>query len=77
MFTLLLLQVQEKEGEIEVIMEKIRKQAEDMENLVLEKQGLDAEIAVFKKLVETEEERLGVTKGKYIYFAIIPIFSRR
>lgn len=69
--------MQEKEGEIEVIMEKIRKQAEDMENLVLEKQGLDAEIAVFKKLVETEEERLGVTKGKYIYFAIIPIFSRR
>ena len=60
-----------------MIMEKIRKQAEDMENLVLEKQGLDAEIAVFKKLVETEEERLGVTKGKYIYFAIIPIFSRR
>jgi len=55
-------EVQEKEGEIEVIMEKIRKQAEDMENLVLEKQGLDAEIAVFKKLVETEEERLGVTK---------------
>ena len=60
--------MQEKEGEIEVIKEKIRKQVEDMENLVLEKQGLDAEIAVFKKLVETEEERLGITKGKYILY---------
>jgi len=55
-------EVQEKDREIEEIMEKIRKQEEDIENLLLEKQGLDAEIAVFRKLVETEEERLGVKK---------------
>ena len=36
----------------------------EFENLLEEKQGLDAEIAVFKKLVETEEERLGSSTGK-------------
>lgn len=51
-----------KEKEIELILEKTQKQMKEFEHLLEEKQGLDAEIAVFKKLVETEEERLGLTK---------------
>lgn len=51
-----------KEKEIGLILEKTKKQTEEFQNLLEVKQGLDAEIAVFKKLVETEEDRLGVTK---------------
>jgi len=55
-------EVKTKDIEIKSILEKIRKQTEEFENLVQEKQGLNTEIAVFKKLVETEEERLKIKK---------------
>jgi len=55
-------EVKTKDVEIKSILEKFRKQTEEFENLVQEKQGLDTEIAVFKKLVESEEERLKIKK---------------
>lgn len=60
--------IQHKEKEIELILEKSQKQMKEFENLLEEKQGLDAEIAVFRKLVETEEERLGLSKDNVKVF---------
>ena len=60
-----------------MILEKSQKQMKEFENLLEEKQGLDAEIGVFRKLVETEEERLGLSKGRFINISKIISFCFR
>ena len=41
-------------------MKEIQKQMEEYQNLMQVKTALDMEIAVYKQLLETEEDRLGI-----------------
>lgn len=50
-----------KDGEIRSLLEKITAQREAYRDLMQAKTALDMEIAVYRKLVECEEERLGIT----------------
>ena len=70
------MQVLRKDGEIKRLIEDTSKQAEKYQNLQQTKTALDMEIAVYKRLLESEEDRLGIQTGdffiginkKYCYF---------
>jgi len=49
-----------KDDEIKKLLDEINKQMEEYQNLVNTKTALDMEIAVYRKLVESEEDRLGI-----------------
>lgn len=53
-------QVVNKDSEIRRLLEEISKQMEAYQNLLSTKTALDMEIAVYRKLVECEEDRLGI-----------------
>jgi len=54
-------QLNVKDGEIRQLLEKITSQREAYRDLMQAKTALDMEIAVYRKLVECEEDRLGIT----------------
>ena len=53
----------EKDAKIRETLEEIQKQMEAYQNLMQIKTALDMEIAVYKKLLECEEDRLGIVTG--------------
>ena len=57
------LQIAEKDSKIRETLEEIQKQMEAYQNLMQIKTALDMEIAVYKKLLESEEDRLGIVTG--------------
>ena len=57
------LQLLDKDEEIFNILEKTSKLEDDFKNLQETKNALDTEIAVYRKLMETEEDRLGIQPG--------------
>jgi len=57
-------QIAEKDGKIRQTLEEIQKQMEAYQNLMQTKTALDMEIAVYKKLLECEEDRLGINHGQ-------------
>lgn len=56
-------QMAEKDAKIRETLEEIQKQMEAYQNLMQIKTALDMEIAVYKKLLECEEDRLGIVTG--------------
>eukprot|EP00092_Neocalanus_flemingeri_P013003 GFUD01014013.1.p1 GENE.GFUD01014013.1~~GFUD01014013.1.p1 ORF type:complete len:709 (+),score=215.46 GFUD01014013.1:147-2273(+) len=56
-------QISEKDAKIRQTLEEIQKQMEAYQNLMQTKTALDMEIAVYKKLLECEEDRLGIVTG--------------
>jgi len=54
-----------KEQEVNAVQEKIKIQRGKFAKLLEEKQGLDLEISVYRKLVESEEERLKIKQVPY------------
>ena len=56
-------QIELKEQEVNAVQEKIKIQRGKFAKLLEEKQGLDLEISVYRKLVESEEERLKIKQG--------------
>ena len=48
---------------VKKFLEDINDQENDYKNLLEDKNALDMEISVYKKLMESEEERLGITTG--------------
>ena len=52
-----------KDGEIKRLLGDTSRQAEKYQNLQQTKTALDMEIAVYKKLLESEEDRLGIQTG--------------
>merc|ERR1740131_109025 len=53
-------QISGKDEEIRKILDQINKQLEEYQTLMETKVALDMEIGVYRKLVETEEDRLGI-----------------
>ena len=53
----------DKQNEIKRLLEDISDQEDEYKNLLEDKNALDMEIKVFKKLMESEEERLGIKTG--------------
>ena len=49
-----------KDGEIQRLLDELRRQVEQYQNLMDTKIALDMEIAVFRRLLESEEDRLGI-----------------
>ena len=77
MYLIFLIQIAEKDAKIRETLEEIQKQMEAYQNLMQIKTALDMEIAVYKKLLESEEDRLGIVAGhgKYhIKFHVIILF---
>jgi len=56
-------EIAEKDAKIRETLEEIQKQMEAYQNLMQIKTALDMEIAVYKKLLESEEDRLGIVAG--------------
>jgi len=56
-------EIAEKDAKIKETLEEIQKQMEAYQNLMQIKTALDMEIAVYKKLLESEEDRLGIVTG--------------
>jgi len=56
-------QIAEKDAKIRQTLEEIQKQMEAYQNLMQIKTALDMEIAVYRKLLECEEDRLGIVNG--------------
>jgi len=56
-------QIAEKDAKIQKTLAEIQKQMEAYQNLMQIKTALDMEIAVYKKLLESEEDRLGINVG--------------
>merc|ERR1712227_630640 len=54
-------QVAAKDNEIKRLLDELSRQLEEYQNLMDTKIGLDIEIAVFRRLLETEEDRLGIS----------------
>jgi len=54
-------QVAAKDNEIKRLLDELSRQLEEYQNLMDTKIGLDMEIAVFRRLLETEEDRLGIS----------------
>ena len=54
------LQVGAKEREIEKLVEELRRHQQQYQSLMDTKVALDMEIAVYRKLLESEEDRLGL-----------------
>merc|ERR1719334_799969 len=52
-----------KDGEIRQLLDKITQQREAYRDLLQAKTALDMEIAVYRKLVECEEDRLGISNN--------------
>ena len=52
-----------KDEKIQKLLEDISIQLEDYKTLQQTKTALDMEIAVYKRLLESEEDRLGIEKG--------------
>merc|ERR1712113_1232031 len=52
-----------KQDEIKRLLEDISGQEEEYKTLLEDKNALDTEISVYKKLMESEEERLGIKTG--------------
>merc|ERR1712079_893206 len=50
----------DKDDKIQKTLKEIQKQMEEYQNLMQVKTALDMEIAVYKQLLETEEDRLGI-----------------
>ena len=57
------MQILRKDGEIKRLIEDTSKQVDKYQNLQQTKTALDMEIAVYKKLLESEEDRLGIQTG--------------
>merc|ERR1712227_766531 len=54
-------QVAAKDNEIKRLLDELSRQLEEYQNLMDTKIGLDMEIAVFRRLLESEEDRLGIS----------------
>ena len=54
----------DKQDEIKKLLEDISDQEDEYKNLLEDKNALDMEISVYKKLMESEEERLGLKTGR-------------
>ena len=63
-----MLRIAEKDAKIKETLEEIQKQMEAYQNLLQIKTALDMEIAVYKKLLESEEDRLGIVTGHGKYY---------
>ena len=59
-----------KDENIHKLLEDISKQVEDYQALQQTKTALDMEIAVYKRLLESEEDRLGIEKGNLYHHNI-------
>merc|ERR1711936_169770 len=53
-------QLAAKDNEIKRLLDELSRQLEEYQNLMDTKIGLDMEIAVFRRLLESEEDRLGI-----------------
>ena len=58
----MMIQLTDKDGEISELLEKISDQQKDFQSLQETKAALDTEIAVYRKLMETEEDRMGLSE---------------
>ena len=54
-------QLAAKDNEIKRLLDELSRQLEEYKNLMDTKIGLDMEIAVFRRLLESEEDRLGIS----------------
>ena len=58
----MMIQLTNKDEEISELLDKISDQQKDYQSLQETKAALDTEIAVFRKLMETEEDRMGLSE---------------
>ena len=61
-FFFVLIQMTEKDGKICELLDKISGQEQEFQSLQETKAALDTEIAVYRKLMETEEDRMGLSE---------------
>ena len=64
------IQILNRDEKIQKLLEDISKQVEDYQALQHTKTALDMEIAVYKRLLESEEDRLGIEKGSLYHHNI-------
>ena len=57
-------EIENRDSEIEKLLNTVTKQSEDYQTLQETKNALDMEIAVYRKLMESEEDRLGLQSGE-------------
>ena len=57
-----MIQLTDKDEEISELLDKISDQQKDYQSLQETKAALDTEIAVFRQLMETEEDRMGLSE---------------